>query len=124
MILRKFTLALILSTTMSLLADSPSEKLPVELNGKMLNPLADSDAKAVVLIFLATDCPISNRYAPLVNRIYSAYKEKGIEFYAVYPISSETVEGIEAHRKDFEYKLPALRDTNHFLVKMAEAIVY
>ena len=38
---------------------------PVDLNGKPVNPLVGMDGRAVVLVFVKVDCPISNRYAPL-----------------------------------------------------------
>lgn len=110
-----------------LTCDSPvfgsGETAAFDLNGNPVNPLSANKAKAVVLIFLATDCPISNRYAPLVNRIYDTYKDKGIEFYAIYPSSMETKKDIETHRKDFGYKLSALTDKGRYLVKAAEAMV-
>ncbi len=95
---------------------------PLTIAGEPIDPL-QGKSKAVVLIFLASDCPISNRYAPLVNRIYEAYKEKGIEFYGVYPMSSETLEDIESHRSDYGYKMPALIDKDHVLVDQADAMV-
>lgn len=99
---------------------SPS---PHTIAGKPVDPLLPGESKAVVIIFLASDCPISNRYAPLVNRIYEAYKEKGIKFYGVYPMSSETIEDIEKHRSDYGYKMPALIDKGHVLVDKADAMV-
>lgn len=104
-------------------AETSPQTLPLRLDGTSFNPLIDANAKAVVLIFLASDCPISNRYAPLVNRIYQAYKDKGVDFYGVYPMSAETAQGIKSHRNDFKYTFPALMDKDHFLVDKAEAMV-
>jgi len=44
-----------------------------DLEGKSVNPLADSSAKAVVFIFTRADCPISNRYAPEVRRLSASF---------------------------------------------------
>lgn len=96
---------------------------PHTIAGEPIDPLINVESKVVVLIFIASDCPISNRYAPLVNRIYEAYKEKGIAFYSVYPMSSETIEDIESHRSDYGYKMPALTDKDHVLVDKADAMV-
>ena len=119
-------LAILLLSVLALQTSLESQlpqKSPHTLSGEALNPLVQSESKAIVLIFLASDCPISNRYAPLVNRIYEAYKEKGVEFYGVYPMSSETIEGIKTHRNDYGYQFPSLIDKYHVLVDLAEANV-
>ncbi|MGC1581608.1 MAG: hypothetical protein WA766_09000, partial [Candidatus Acidiferrales bacterium] len=41
----------------------------LDLNGKSVDPLKAAPGKIVVLIFVRTDCPISNRYAPAIQRI-------------------------------------------------------
>ena len=114
-----FFSVLLLATTM-VVAGPPQV---IDLNGNPKNPLQSDGAKAVVLIFLATDCPISNRYAPVVNRIYESYKDKGIKFYAIYPIDSDSPKTIESHRKDYGYTMPALMDKDHILVDSAQANV-
>src|SRR5687768_1258687 len=37
-----------------------------------------SDQKAVVMLFLAPDCPISNAYAPEIGRLIDAYVPRGV----------------------------------------------
>ena len=39
--------------------------------------------KAIALIFLGQDCPISNGALPGLARLNEAYAEKGVEFYGV-----------------------------------------
>ncbi len=41
----------------------------IDLAGKAVDPFAVARGKAVVLIFVRTDCPISNRYAPVIQRL-------------------------------------------------------
>jgi hypothetical protein len=38
-----------------------------------------------VLLFLATECPISNRYMPEIRRIYEAYAGRGVKFRILLP---------------------------------------
>jgi hypothetical protein len=38
----------------------------LNLSGNRVDPFQMSDGKALVLIFMRTDCPISNRYAPTI----------------------------------------------------------
>jgi hypothetical protein len=95
---------------------------PLDLNGKPRDPFADG-ARAKVLLFVRTDCPITNRYAPELQRIASEFTSKGVEFWLIYPDPAETAAGIEAQIA--QYKLPgkALRDPHHKLVARSRAIV-
>ncbi len=82
-----------------------------------------SNAHARVLLFVRTDCPLTNRYAPELQRIASEFTGQPVEFWLVYPDPAESPAGIENHIK--EYKLPGtpLRDPRHQLVKRAQATV-
>ena len=56
------------------------------LDGSAVDPLAmPKDVKAIVFLFTSTDCPISNRYAPEVKRLASAFVPQGVLFRLVYP---------------------------------------
>ena len=89
------------------------------LDGKPVDPLAASRGKIVVLVFVRTDCPISNRYAPTLQRLSSQYANQAT-FYLVYPDRSESVATIEKHLAQYSYKLSALRDPRQSLVKLAQ----
>jgi hypothetical protein len=95
---------------------------PLDLTGKPLDPFADA-ARARVFLFVRTDCPITNRYAPELQRIASEFARKGVRFWLIYPDPSETASGIETQIA--QYKLPgkALRDPHHKLVARSHAIV-
>ncbi|HZR23539.1 MAG TPA: redoxin domain-containing protein [Vicinamibacterales bacterium] len=96
----------------------------LDLSGRAVDPFqATSGAKAVVFLFTATDCPISNRYAPEIQRVYHAFAEKGIKFYLVYPNPADTPAMIREHAKSFGYPAEALRDPKQTLVKRAKATV-
>lgn len=74
-----------------------------------------------VLVFARIDCPITNRYAPELQRIGAEFADKGVDFWIIYPDPAETPEGIETHMA--QYKLPGkwIRDPKHEWVKKAEA---
>jgi len=75
--------------------------------------------RVVVLVFVRTDCPISNRYAPTVQRLSAAHAGKAV-FWLVYPSKAESAESIRKHEREFGYKLPALRDPQRVLVKESQ----
>ena len=92
-------------------------RLP-DLAGRQVEPLRDAGAKAVVFLFTRTDCPVSNRYAPEVRRLYQEFAPRGITFYLVYPDRDASVETIRQHLKEYQYELSVLRDPEHNLVKL------
>jgi hypothetical protein len=73
----------------------------------------------MVLIFVRTDCPISNRYAPEIQRLYQKYASQGISFWLVYPEPDTSAAEITQHSKEYRLSLPALRDVRHSLVRKA-----
>lgn len=77
---------------------------------------ADADFKATVLIFLQPDCPISNQYAPVLNRLREEFSPRGVRFLRVYPSEGTTRQRIEKHTADYGYEMPALLDPEQFLV--------
>jgi AhpC/TSA family len=102
-------------------AGAPSA-MGVDLAGKQIDPLHANSGKVVVLIFIRTDCPISNRYAPTIQRISASYAGKAT-FWLIYPDKSESSAAIEKHLHEYGYRLPALHDPQHALVKLGQAQV-
>ena len=49
-------------------SSSPAFVLP-NLAGEEVPPFRDRDSRITVFLFLRTDCPISNRYAPEIQRL-------------------------------------------------------
>ena len=54
-------------------------------------------AKAIVLMFIATQCPVSNAYNDRMVHLYSEYTAKGIAFVGINSNKQETVEEIKKH---------------------------
>lgn len=130
--MRKIKIALWLWLGIVWLAGCKSELTPTrpsgqvttfDIKGRLVNPFEDTKAKAIVFFFVRNDCPISNRYAPEIQRLAARYGSEGIVFWLVYPEASASAEEIEQHRKDFHLSLQALRDPQHALVRMARVKV-
>ena len=76
-----------------------------------------------VLIFVSTDCPVSNRYAPEIKRLHDEFTAKGVRFRLVYPNPLDDEAAIGKHLLAFGYPPIAERDRDHPLVKMAGATI-
>ena len=83
---------------------------------------AHAQQKARVLVFLRTDCPICNRYAPEIQRIAREYRDQA-GFGLVFADKSESERAIRGYVKTFGYSLPVLRDPQRRLVSLAHARV-
>jgi thiol-disulfide isomerase/thioredoxin len=91
-----------------------------DLDGKPFDPFRAARGKVVVLIFVRTDCPVSNRYAPAIQQLSAKNAGKAV-FFLVYPSKKETADSIRKHDREFGYALAALRDPQHILVKQSQA---
>ncbi len=85
--------------------------------------IPDEKSMATVLVFLLTDCPIANRYAPELKRIEADYAKKKVAFYRVYVYSDASLSSIREHTKQFDYKWPAIHDKGRALIKAVDARV-
>jgi hypothetical protein len=90
----------------------------VDLDGRAVDPFA-SPAAATVLVFVSTACPISNRYAPEMARLYAEFGGRGVEFFLVYALTADAPEAIREHVRTFNLPMRALRDPAHALVRRA-----
>jgi hypothetical protein len=94
----------------------------IDLSGKAVDPIRESRGRVTVLLFVRTDCPISNRYAPELRRLIAEFPGKA-NFWLVYPDAKESPERIAEHLKQFDLRLPAVRDIHHRLVEKSHATV-
>lgn len=98
-------------------------RLP-DLSNQLIDPFKTSpNTKAVVFVFVSTDCPVSNRYAPEVRRLYDAFLSKGVLFWLVYPNPTDSPDEVRAHLKAYSFPPRVLRDPQHALVKQAQVTV-
>lgn len=70
----------------------------------------------LVYVFATTDCPISNRYAPEINRLAAKFSGRA-RFMLVYPVPTDTDTLIREHVRKFGYTIAWRRDVDQQLVK-------
>src|SRR5260221_1402054 len=96
------------------------QSFATDLEGKPFDPFRAARGKVAVMIFVRTDCPISNRYAPAIQQLSARNGGKAV-FFLVYPGKKDTANSIRKHDREFGYTLAALRDPQHILVKQSQA---
>ncbi len=97
--------------------------LATDLNGHPITDLAPAGARAVVLFFAASDCPISNRYIPEVLRLAKQFEPLGVRVWFVYPNPGDDAKVVRAHDLAFAIAASTALDTRQTLTRMAQATI-
>jgi len=82
-----------------------------------------AQAKAALVFFITTDCPIGNSYVPEMNRIHDAYAARGVVTWAVQADPGVAEAVVAKYAADFRYSFPVLLDPAQTLVKQAGATI-
>ncbi|RKU20082.1 hypothetical protein C6501_00390 [Candidatus Poribacteria bacterium] len=79
------------------------------------------EKKAVVLIFLATQCPAMDDYVERINTLIKDYKEKDVQFVGIHSNKYETAEEIKKYRKKHKFEFPILKDPDNKIADYFQA---
>ncbi|MCS6953054.1 MAG: redoxin domain-containing protein [Bryobacterales bacterium] len=66
-----------------------------------------------VILFIATQCPISNDYNERMKAIYSDYASKGVKFVAINSNHTEPAEEVEQHRIKNGFQFAVYKDPDN-----------
>src|SRR3954453_13697322 len=105
-----------------LLARRSSPAQVTDLHGSPSDPLHDH-GKVHVLLFVRTDCPITNRYAPELRRIADRFSQSPADFSLVYSGKVETRTAVEQHVREYNFPGTVYLDPGHELAGRAGATV-
>lgn len=94
-----------------------------DLSGRPIEQIAPAGSRAVVLFFAASDCPISNRYIPEIERLDREFAPQGVRFWWVYPNPGDTAAVVSRHNEQFEIHGNVALDTAQRLTQMAHATI-
>lgn len=97
----------------------------VDLHGHHVRQLAAPGTRVVVLIFAASDCPISNRYVPEISRLTEEFSSRNVRFWWVFPNPDDTAGRVAKHNREFAIAenaaVATLLDRRQALVRLANA---
>ena len=77
--------------------------------------------KAVVLIFLATQCPAVDDYVERIVTLVKDYKEKDVQFVGIHSNKHETVKEIKKYREKHNFEFPILKDPDNEIADYFQA---
>ena len=94
-----------------------------DIDGRPFTPLAPAD-KVQILFFVATDCPVSNSYAPEIQRVCKAYAAKGVSCSLAYEDVKVDAGAVRAHLDAYGYRgIPAAIDADRTLADRTPASI-
>jgi peroxiredoxin len=82
-------------------------------HGKSISLNDFSDKKAVVVVFVGTECTICNAFLPTLARLNDTYAPRGVQILAVNANRQDTPERIAAHARQYAIPFPVLKDTGN-----------
>ncbi len=91
-----------------------------DLARQPVDPFA-STGQIRVLLFARSDCPITKRYAPELQRISREFQPDPVQFWLVFPDPSETLQEIRATISQYGFPGTPILDPKHSLVRLAQA---
>jgi AhpC/TSA family len=107
----------------SAIASDPVDSGLVDLGGKSAALFPAQQVKCLLFFFVRSDCPVSNRYAPEMQRLAERYEKTGVMTRLVYSDVGDTPERIQKHRLDFSLRMEALRDPRGCFAKRSKILV-
>jgi peroxiredoxin/mono/diheme cytochrome c family protein len=73
--------------------------------------LADlKERKAIVVVFLGTECPINNAYLSRLVELHKTYEPRGVEFVGVNANRQDKAERVAEHAREHNLPFPVLKD--------------
>lgn len=81
------------------------------------------DSKAIVLLFVATQCPVSNAYNSRMAALHEKYSEKEIAFIGINSNKQEDAEEVKNHAEENGLNFPILKDPNNIIADKFKAQV-
>jgi peroxiredoxin len=75
--------------------------------------------KAIVLVFLGTDCPVGNLYVPRLNELDREFRKRGVIFLGVNSNAHETEKDVAQFVADRGIEFPVLKDPENLVADSA-----
>jgi peroxiredoxin len=86
-----------------------------DYNGKEHSLSDYKDSKAIVIMFIATECPVSNAYNGRMENLYNFYKNKGVTLIGINSNKAESVPDIKEHAKSNNLTFTILKDEKNII---------
>jgi peroxiredoxin len=86
------------------------------LDGRSMSLSDFASKKAVVVVVIGTECPVSNLHIVTLAEMHNKYADKGVQFLAINSNDHDSFEEVIAHAKERKIPFPVLKDDDHSAV--------
>ncbi|MGE5680202.1 MAG: thioredoxin family protein [Bacillota bacterium] len=86
-----------------------------DYNGKSHSLSDYKKAKAIVLVFVSTQCPVSNAYNDRMESLFNEFRKKNVEFIGINSNKEEMPEEIKEHARKHNLNFTILKDKNNLI---------
>jgi thiol-disulfide isomerase/thioredoxin len=88
-----------------------------------LEQLRRDKDKALIFVFLGTECPVAQQYIPRLNEIHKEYAPKGVRVFGIYSDPRVEIVDVARHAQAQDIAFPVFKDVDQRLAEMLEASV-
>ena len=92
-----------------------------DYNGKEYALDDFKESKAIVVMFIATQCPVSNDYNERMTKVYADYKDKGVTFLGINSNKQEDIGEIKEHAEEYGLDFIILKDVQNKIADVFQA---
>ena len=89
----------------------------MDLDGTLIKPAAPR----IVVVFLSAECPVSNAYIPVLNRLAADFSRRGFAFVGAYDAPASDLPALRGHARSYAIAFVTADDREHRLVRAAGA---
>ena len=84
-----------------------------DFRGKSHSLSAYSDAQAIVVAFLGTECPLARLYGPRLQELANEYADKKVVFLGIDSNRQDSITEIDHYARTYGVEFPLLKDTGN-----------
>ncbi len=92
-----------------------------DYRGKTHNLSDYADQKALVIVYLGTECPLAKLYAPRLKKLQEQFAEKGVGFIGINANRQDSITEIAAYARIHDLKFPVLKDVGNVVADQMRA---
>jgi peroxiredoxin len=81
-----------------------------DVSGRQRSLAEFRNKKALVVVFVGTECPIANLYFPTLADMQKRYAERGVQFLAINSNDQDSFEEVVEHARERKLPFPVLKD--------------
>lgn len=93
-----------------------------DFRGKEVSLKDFADSKAIVVVFLGTECPQAKLYAPRLVQMAAEFKDRGVAFIAVDSNQQDSVTELGHYAQEHKIEFPLLKDTGNAIADQLGAV--